>query len=99
MGEKRSELFKAGKYISPVYWPTWCVIGLLRLLSLLPYRWAMSVGSNMGRILGLLNPSRGQIVDINLSYCFPDTPERFCRPSLPAGMLCFPIRRNWQKIP
>jgi len=72
MGKKRSELFRASDYLWPIYWPMWCVIGLLRLISLLPYRMALSLGSGIGRALYLLNRLRGRIVDINLSRCFPE---------------------------
>jgi KDO2-lipid IV(A) lauroyltransferase len=72
MGNKRSELFKASDYLSPVFWPMWCVLGLLRLVSLLPYRMALSVGSGVGRIFQLISKSRNRIVDINLARCFPE---------------------------
>lgn len=72
MGEKRSELFNAGDYLSPVYWPMWFIIGLMRLVSLLPYRFAVMLGSLLGRTLYLLNPSRKKVVDTNLRRCFPE---------------------------
>lgn len=72
MGKKRSQLFKASDYLSPIYWPMWCIIGLLRLLSLLPYRAALMVGTGLGRFLYLVNASRRRVVDLNLARCFPE---------------------------
>jgi KDO2-lipid IV(A) lauroyltransferase len=76
MGKKRSELFKARDYLSPGYWPMWCVLGLFRLAALLPYRMALSVGSNIGRVVFLLYSSRNRIANINLSLCFPELNQK-----------------------
>ncbi len=76
MGEQSSVLFKASDYYSPKYWPMWCILGLLRLVSLLPYRPAMLVGRLLGRLIQLTTGSRRQqVVDINLARCFPETSE------------------------
>jgi len=50
----------------------WCIIGLLRLVSLLPFRGALWVGRCLGRFIFLLAGSRKRIVDINLARCFPE---------------------------
>ena len=50
----------------------WCIIGLLRLASLLPYRAAMFIGRLIGRLIFLMAGSRKRIVDINLARCFPE---------------------------
>lgn len=72
MGESSSVLFKASDYYSPKFWPMWCIIGLLRLVSLLPFRVALSVGRLIGRVIYLVTGSRKKIVDINLAQCFPE---------------------------
>ncbi len=74
MGKHRSVEFRAGDYLSPRYWPMWCILGLLRIVALLPYRAALAVGAGVGRTLFHLSGSRRRVVDINLARCFPDKP-------------------------
>lgn len=56
----------------------WMMLGLLRLISLLPYTFQMKAGAILGLLLKTLMPKRNQIIDINLSLCFPekDTKQR-----------------------
>lgn len=75
MGEQRSVEFRAGDYLGPAYWPMWCLFGLLKLASLLPYRAAVSVGRWIGRVIYVLTGSRKRIVDINLERCLPELPR------------------------
>lgn len=72
MGEKSSVIFKASDYYSPKFWPTWCIFGLLRLLSLLPFRAGLMAGRTLGRLIYLITNSGRKIVDINLARCFPE---------------------------
>lgn len=76
MGEKSSVIFKASDYYSPKFWPTWFVLGLLRLVSLLPYRAGLFIGRLIGRLVFLLSGKRKRIVDINLARCFPEKTRR-----------------------
>jgi len=79
MGEKSSVLFKASDYYSPKFWPMWLFFGLLRLVSLLPYRVEILLGRQLGRIIKLLAGSKRQrIVDINLERCFPEKSRAEC---------------------
>ncbi len=72
MGEKSSVLFTASDYYSPRFWPMWLLFGLLRLITLLPYRAATGLGRMLGRIIQLIaGKKRQRIVDINLERCFP----------------------------
>lgn len=50
----------------------WFVLGLLRLVSLLPYRVELFIGRLIGRLIGLFSGQRKRIVDINLARCFPE---------------------------
>lgn len=68
--------FKASDYLAPRHWPTWLGLGILRLLSLLPYRVMLSVGDIMGGLLYRLMPRRRHIVETNLRLCFPDLSEK-----------------------
>ena len=72
MGEKSSVTFRASNYYSPKYWPTWLILGLLRLIVLLPYQAALCAGRLLGRQIYLFSRQRRRIVDINLAHCFPD---------------------------
>jgi Kdo2-lipid IVA lauroyltransferase/acyltransferase len=71
MGEQSSVLFKANDYYHPRFWPMWLTFGVLRLVSMLPYRWAIAVGRLIGRLLMLLALSRHSVIDTNLARCFP----------------------------
>ncbi len=74
MGKHKSVVFRAGDYLSPRFWPMWCIIGLLRVVALLPFGAALAVGAGVGRLLFYLSGARRRIVDINLARCFPDKP-------------------------
>ncbi|MCP4187656.1 MAG: lipid A biosynthesis lauroyl acyltransferase [Gammaproteobacteria bacterium] len=76
MGKKSSILFKPSDYYSPRFWPTWIALGLLRLLSLLPYRAGLFTGRLIGRLIFLSSGQRKNIVDINLAHCFPEKSSR-----------------------
>ena len=41
-------------------------------MSLLPYRFELSIGRLLGRLLFLVSGSRQKIIDINLAHCFPE---------------------------
>jgi len=72
MGKTSSVLFKAGDYLAPKFWPMWCFIGLLRLVSLLPFRVELWIGRLGGRLIYRVTDARKQIVDTNLARCFPE---------------------------
>ena len=75
MGKHSSVAFRAGDYYSPRFWPMWCTIGLLRAISLLPFRGQIAVGKLLGDLIYLCGARRKRIVDINLARCFPDKSE------------------------
>jgi len=50
----------------------WSAFGLLRLVSLLPYKPLMTVGKTLGNAIRLIAASRRKIADINLEHCFPN---------------------------
>jgi len=57
--------------LHPRTYPTWAGIILLRLLSLLPYRTMMAIGSLIGLFALSTMRSRKRIAEINLKLCFP----------------------------
>jgi KDO2-lipid IV(A) lauroyltransferase len=50
----------------------WCTFAALRLVTLLSYRRAISIGCRLGQLFAWLSGSRQKIVDTNLARCFPD---------------------------
>ncbi len=58
-------------FFHPRFWLTWFGIGLLRLTILLPWRWQMSIGKVLGKLLYSTLPTRRKISCINLTIAFP----------------------------
>lgn len=56
----------------PFYWPTWLGVGLLRLISLLPYDWQLKIGSGIGLLAYYLASDRVHITRTNIDLCFPE---------------------------
>ncbi|MDC0662388.1 lysophospholipid acyltransferase family protein [Marinobacter sp. SS21] len=55
----------------PAYWPSWCVVSLLFLLSRLPASCKRRCGEGIGRWLSRRLSSRARVVDANLQACMP----------------------------
>lgn len=66
------------RYITPKYWPIWSVLGLLRMISALPFKLQMLLGRNIGRVMYYLMARRRHIAMTNIGLCFPelDTTEQ-----------------------
>ncbi len=60
------------RLLGPRYWPSWAVVGLLRLISLLPWRWQLTIGRLIGRAARCIARRRRRITATNLALCFPD---------------------------
>ena len=65
-----SELYNL-KFFHPRFWLTWILIGLLRILSCLPYPSQLLIGKKLGRLNQALTRSSQSVIDINLQKCFP----------------------------
>lgn len=63
------------RYLLPWYWPCWLIVGLLRLLTHLPYRSQIFLGKVLGGVIYVLGRSARRIARINLDLCFPDWPQ------------------------
>jgi len=57
---------------APRYWGTWLGLGLLWLLTRLPYVWQLKAGRWLGRTVYRLAKRRRRIAAINLNLCFPE---------------------------
>ncbi len=60
------------RLLSPRYWPTWAGLGVLRLLSLLPFRLKLAVGAALGVLLRRLPLRYIQIARRNIDLCLPE---------------------------
>jgi KDO2-lipid IV(A) lauroyltransferase len=62
--------------LHPKHWPVWLGIGLLVLLTRLPYSWQLGIGKGIGLLLHKVAGSRRRIAEVNMDICFPEkTPE------------------------
>lgn len=59
-------------FLAVRYWPTWIVIGLLRLLAFLPHRLGLSVGSAIGVLLYHVAIKRRRVTQVNVRLCFAE---------------------------
>lgn len=59
-------------FLHPRYWALWLGLGLLWLLTLLPYRVLLGLGRVLGKLFYLAAGSRRRIAARNLELCFPD---------------------------
>ena len=61
-----------GRLLSPRYWPTWAGLGVLRLLSLFPFRLKLAVGAALGTLLRHLPLRYVRIARRNIELCLPE---------------------------
>jgi Kdo2-lipid IVA lauroyltransferase/acyltransferase len=54
------------------YWHVWLLVGLFRLLSLLPYRWLTVLGQGLGWLMRHIGGKSQNAVQTNLRLCFPN---------------------------
>ena len=73
---------------APRHWPSWLVVGIMRVLLLLPYPVIMAVGRGLGRLVMPFAGRRVRIARTNLQLCYPDMPaaerEQLIRNLVPA---------------
>lgn len=62
-------------FLLPKYWLTWLGVFVLYSISWLPYKWQLSMGRALGRLLYKIGSSRQKVARTNLSLCFPEMPE------------------------
>ena len=72
MRQGPTDKFVASDFLHAKFWPTWIVIGFLRLISMLPYRVQLVVGKWLGKLIQVAPRSRQDVVDTNLGHCFPE---------------------------
>ena len=57
--------------LSPLHWPAWIGIGVIRLLSLLPWRFLLRGGRALGWLFARIPGERRRVAATNLALCFP----------------------------
>lgn len=62
--------------LAPRYWPTWLLLGVLRIAALLPLSVTRAAGAGLGLLMYLVNAKRRGIARINLQLCFPELSEQ-----------------------
>jgi KDO2-lipid IV(A) lauroyltransferase len=67
--------FSPAKFLAPRHWPTWFALGVMRLLTLIPYRAMLRLGDALGGLLYLLLARRRHIVTTNLKLALPELNE------------------------
>lgn len=60
------------KLLSPVHWPAWIGVGLLKLIARLPRRTLMAVGRGLGKLIQRFPSRRRHIAEVNIALCFPE---------------------------
>jgi len=67
---------KAPSLSAPRYWPTWLLVGLTRLIVILPFGLQTRLGAGLGKLAWYLQGDRRDVTLVNLSMCYPELSER-----------------------
>ncbi len=92
--------FDPAPFLAPRHWPTWLLLGMFRLLALLPFSWQIRMGAALGDASRYLLPRRRRIVETNVALAFPhlSTPQqrRLARKTLrSSGIAVFETLYGW----
>jgi KDO2-lipid IV(A) lauroyltransferase len=60
------------RFMGPRFWPIWLALGLIYIVSLLPYRVAMGMGRAIGRLAHFFSKRDKHIADVNIRMCLPE---------------------------
>ncbi len=63
---------KIPQLVHPRYWPFWFGLGILRLITMLPYRVQLRIGRGIGRLIYLFPSKFKKISETNIKLCFPN---------------------------
>lgn len=64
------------KFLAPRYWLTWLGLAVVRLLTCLPYRTQMTLGSGLGQIAYWFAWRNRHVATVNVRLCLPDLDAR-----------------------
>lgn len=62
----------AAGLLGPRHWPGWALVGLFRLLALLPLRWQARLGRGLGRLGYRVAGERRRVALTNIALCLPE---------------------------
>lgn len=87
-------------FLHPRFWPLWIGLGLLWLVSQLPYRVLLLLGRLFGALMYRVAGSRRRIAAKNLELCFPDRSpaerERLLKENFAStGIAFFEMAMSW----
>lgn len=60
------------RFLHPRYWLIWLGVGLMVLLTILPHRLQIMIGSALGKLGIVFGKRRRRVVEVNIRLCFPD---------------------------
>jgi KDO2-lipid IV(A) lauroyltransferase len=60
------------RFLAPRFWPTWIVLGIMRVSAVVPVGWQLGIGAGLGRLFRLLKRREVAIARRNLEICFPE---------------------------
>lgn len=59
-------------FLAPRYWGVWLLLGMLRLLAMLPFKAGLSVGAALGSLLYHVAKKRRRVTEVNIGLCFKE---------------------------
>ncbi len=91
---------KLSSLFTPKYWPYWLLLGVLRLLVMLPYKAQLFLGKWLGRLLARLPSKSRDAAKINLKLCFPqysasERQQLLVKSFESVGIACFETALGW----
>lgn len=72
---KKADMVFQWQFLHPKYWPTLLLVGVMYLISWLPYKLQFLMGKGIGRLAMKLMKSRRTVIEKNLRLAFPDLPD------------------------
>ncbi|WP_430460863.1 LpxL/LpxP family Kdo(2)-lipid IV(A) lauroyl/palmitoleoyl acyltransferase [Thalassolituus sp. LLYu03] len=72
MAEQASSVVMPRAALHPKYWLLWLGLGVMKLLTLLPFAVQLKIGKAIGLLLHKVAGSRRNIVEVNIRLCFPE---------------------------
>lgn len=60
----------------PQHWPSWLLVGVLKVVALLPLSVSFFLGRGLGRLFYRFAGKRRTIAEVNIALCFPELTEQ-----------------------
>lgn len=68
---KRVDLPFKTRFLHPRHWGTWLLLGVFKLVALMPMRWSFGLGALLGKLFYCFAATRRKIARVNVALCFP----------------------------